>query len=108
VHNGGLIVPGLRMMQKSLASGTAGLPYDERVSQMNLATETGDGIANGALLAVTGLIENAMRRFAADYQLILTGGDADVLAESLSVPAIIDRKLVLSGLAVFCDGKQNP
>ena len=104
-HLGGLIGPGLIMMKQSLASNTAGLPFNTEPYPMQLAAETNVAIANGVLLAAAGLIENAMRRFAANHQLILTGGDAEIVAESLAMSLIVDKELVVKGLAAVCSGE---
>ncbi|MGR8931629.1 MAG: type III pantothenate kinase [Gammaproteobacteria bacterium] len=106
-HLGGLISPGLLMMQKALAANTADLPFESKSYRMSLATETLAGIANGVFAAATGMIDNVMRRLASDCQLILTGGDADKVTASLSAPAVVDKSLVFKGLSVFCSGNQN-
>lgn len=105
-HLGGVIAPGLSLMKKALVSNTADLSVAAQVHHVKLATETGAAIANGVLMAVTGLIEQATRRVTVSYQLIVTGGDAGIVATSLSIPLVIDDKLVLKGLAVFCSGDQ--
>ena len=106
-HLGGVICPGLVMMKRALAANTADLPFNGQLYQAGLATDTEAAIANGVLLAAVGLITNMMQRFEGDYQLVMTGGDAEIVAESITVPAIIDRELVLKGLSIYCDGEQT-
>lgn len=101
-HLGGLIAPGLNLMQKALVAETADLTFSAQNQQLVLANETHAAIANGVLMAAAGLIENAVRELAPRSRLILTGGDAELLAEFLSLAPALDRALVLKGLAVFC------
>lgn len=105
-HQGGLIAPGLALMKKALVSNAADLSFTAQSHQMQLATETNAAIANGVFLAAVGLIEQAMQAFSPEYQLILTGGDAEIVAEALSISSAIDKELVLKGLAVFGSGER--
>ncbi|MDD2738986.1 MAG: type III pantothenate kinase [Methylomonas lenta] len=106
-HLGGLICPGLNLMKQALASNTADLTFNTEPYQTNLATATKPGIANGVLLAATGLVEAAIRQLDDSYQLIFTGGDAMTVAGSVSRPILLDQNLVLKGLSVFCQGAQT-
>ena len=106
-HLGGLICPGLIMMKKSLASNTADLSFNAQTGQTGLAAETSAAIANGVLTAVLGLINQVMQGFNNHYQLVLTGGDAEIVAQSLAMPSILDRELVLKGLSIYCAGEQT-
>jgi len=38
-------------------------------------------------------------------QLILTGGDAEIIAKQLGIKPVIDTDLVLRGLAIVLEGK---
>ncbi|MDD2759196.1 MAG: type III pantothenate kinase [Methylomonas sp.] len=104
-HLGGLICPGLVMMKQSLAANTAQLTFDPQPFDFGLASETNVAIANGALAAAVGLVEHTMQRYASGCRLILTGGDAEMLAASLAMPSIQDKELVLKGLAMYCSGE---
>ena len=103
-HLGGLICPGLITMQKALASNTADLTFNARVYRTEPANSTDAAIANGVLMAALGMVEHSVRQFSSSYRLLLTGGDANTLALSLSRPCVVDEKLVLKGLSVFCEG----
>jgi type III pantothenate kinase len=87
-------------MRQSLASGTAALPFAAHNQPPHLANATVNAIDSGTLLAAAGLIEAAMRRYAADYRLLLCGGDAPLLAQVIDCPAVIDMDLVLKGLLI--------
>jgi pantothenate kinase type III len=45
-----------------------------------------------------------MQKLGYDYQLVLTGGDADILARGLNRPGIVDDYLIFKGLSLFCQG----
>ncbi|MEY4718965.1 MAG: hypothetical protein RL563_1583, partial [Pseudomonadota bacterium] len=66
------------------------------------ATETRQAIASGIVMAVVGLIEGSLSRWAPNARLILTGGDAEFVTEALSLTNILDPLLVFRGLALFC------
>ena len=96
---GGLILPGLELMRRSLARNTAGLP-DARGVFRELPTNTDDAIVSGAVQATLGAIERMACRLAgADFCILLSGGAADVLAPHLDLPLRRVDNLVLEGLA---------
>jgi len=104
-HQGGLISPGLMLMKQSLAQGTAALQLDASVYEDGLANFTEAAIYNGTLMAASGLIEQIMVKQKHSLQLILTGGDAELIARQLSCEAIIDPNLVLQGLAIVAESE---
>ena len=99
-HQGGMISPGLTLMKKSLAIGTDLLAFNEASYGIGPANFTEAAIYSGTLNAATGLIEQVLSRQDATLTIILTGGDADIIAKQLSFNVIIDLNLVLRGLAV--------
>ena len=102
LHRGGVIVPGLRLMQQALATNTADLGFNRQAHQIALAQHTDAGIANGVLAAAVGAIETICQQLDGEFQLLMTGGDADVIASALSIPSTIDVELVLKGLSIYC------
>ena len=98
-HLGGLIAPGLTLMKKSLAQGAEDLEFFEQQFPLGLADNTEAAIYNGTLFSIVGLIENFMFKNQG-FQAILTGGDAETVANELSMHSIIQTDLVLQGLAV--------
>lgn len=104
-HLGGLISPGLMLMKKSLLQGTADLPFSEVVPCPGLADDTEAGIYCGTLYAAAGLIELALSRQPDQQNVILTGGDAGVIARNLAVRTVVEPDFVLKGLALYCDDK---
>ncbi len=101
VHKGGLISPGIALMKKALAVETANLFYKNSAYPIGLATVTESAIYNGTLYAALGLIERVLTQQSPDTQLILTGGDAALIAAQLSTPFIIDTELVFKGLSII-------
>lgn len=103
-HLGGLISPGLSLMKKSLAQGTETLQFSETRHPPGLANYTEAAIYSGTLSASIGLIEHVLSKQPKNTQLILTGGDAQLIAEQLAFTPIIDPDLVLRGLLVVLEG----
>ncbi len=97
-HQGGLICAGLSLMKNALATNTADLPLANSVHNIGLATETQAAIFNGTLFAACGLIEKTMQKLPENTQLVLTGGDAKIIATQLEHPFILESNLVLQGL----------
>jgi type III pantothenate kinase len=104
---GGLIVPGLRLMQERLASNTVGIAFEE--GQMrDFPANTADALHTGALSAMIGAIASMMLKLERDAGIqprcILSGGDASVLASALrsfgqiANNVVIVDNLVLQGL----------
>jgi type III pantothenate kinase len=118
VFIGGLILPGLNLMQQSLGLATAQLPKFEASSHSveNLtadifAKNTADAIYSGALLAITGaitLMAHELHNHSKQVPfVVLSGGNAPVIYQQLikqtltariTQPAIMVDNLVLQGL----------
>ncbi len=110
---GGLILPGLNLMQQSLGLATALLPkaefHDDSSSQPAqeiFAKCTTDAIYNGALQAATGAIEHMVTalntRSGQPPHIVISGGNASLIADNLkshvtNQVSIVDN-LVLQGL----------
>ncbi len=100
VHLGGYISPGLRLMREALWQGTAKVQVD-RVESLNMlvpGTCTQNAVNRGCLLAVVATIEKLASQYPAS--IVITGGDATVVAEALSLTSDHVPDLVLDGLAV--------
>lgn len=104
VFRGGIIVPGIVLMQQALTGNTAGLkPLPGRFT--DFPDNTGDAIASGALQALAGAVE----RMAAQAQVkdcVLSGGAAPLLEPQLRLAVTRVEQLVLEGLvrmAVECE-----
>jgi type III pantothenate kinase len=106
-HCGGLISPGLLSMKKALAADTVALGFNPLQCGGGLADTTAAGIDNGTLLAAVGLIEAVLNRQDQSCQLILSGGDAALIAAQLQLPCIVDAELVLKGLSLYCAAEEG-
>jgi len=102
---GGLIMPGVGVMLRTLANNTAQLSVGEG-SVMDFPTNTQNAMHTGCLVAVIGAIQRQWQLLQAlDQQtpaILLSGGDAEVLAKhlpaDLAEKTIIVDNLVLRGL----------
>ena len=97
---GGMIMPGLGLMLRSLHEGTAALP-DQDGDFFTYPTQTVDAIASGCQHAQAGAIERlyAMeQRGTPDVVCVLSGGAAGAVAPRLSIPFEPHDNLVLEGL----------
>jgi len=103
VHLGGMIMPGLSLMQNSLYKGTANLVIGSDLHALGLANNTEAAIYNGKLSAVKGFIESGVSHIDSPKSVILTGGDACFIAESLNLQAIVDTSLIFKGLAIIAN-----
>lgn len=105
-HQGGMISPGLTLMKNALVQGTAALKSDDTHYPFEPANSTEAAIYSGTLAAAVGLIEHVMSKQPTNLQLILTGGDAELIAGQLNVaPSIVDKDLVLRGLLCVLEGR---
>ena len=100
VHQGGYIVPGLRLLQESLWQGTDRVKVDQSASgeQPIPGVTTEQAVSHGSTLMLVAFIE----RLAAEHraELIITGGDALLLKSQLASKADYCPDLVLDGLSV--------
>jgi type III pantothenate kinase len=100
VFKGGVIMPGVGLMLRSLHEGTAALP-DQDGEFFAYPTQTVDAIASGCQHAQAGAIERLHaneRRIERDLVCILSGGAAGAVAPRLSIPFQLQDNLVLEGL----------
>ena len=113
-HLGGLILPGLGLLEGLLDRAGTGLQAQNAVdndgnvppsAQLYWQRDTSSARCYGPPLALAALVERAcvaLARFGAPapVRLLLTGGDADRLAGWLGRPAELRPLLVLEGLAL--------
>ena len=105
-HHGGVIAPGVKLMQDALIYGTHALERGEWVSADYFGRDTETGIQNGSLAAAAGLIEKLVVEADAALQcqstLVLCGGGAELVASRLRISCVLIPDLVLRGLAIIC------
>jgi len=108
-HLGGFIVPGPRLMVRSLHAGTSDLAdrsaWGGEADATRFPTNTREAIEQGCLVALAGLVDRAVDRIAERSgrppTIVLTGGDALLLMPALRRRVEIVPDLVLQGLACF-------
>lgn len=102
---GGMIVPGVRLMQLALNTNTARLPYANGQYEPFPKTTT-DAIYTGILSALSSTIETMAKRLAEHYLIseircVISGGDAKLVSPYLSYPYQLVDELVLCGLTII-------
>lgn len=98
-HGGGLITPGVTSMRTALRAATQLRPTHMPDEHAWLARDTDSAIATGTLRSAVALLDAAASDLAPD-RLLLTGGEAAMLAARLNRVWQIAPHLVLEGLAV--------
>jgi type III pantothenate kinase len=103
IHRGGVIAPGMQMMKRALQHETHELEYCGQRYALGLASATEHAIDSGVLYACIGLLERILREQDEGTHLLLTGGDAALIAPYLSYTAHLETNLVLQGLSVILE-----
>jgi type III pantothenate kinase len=103
---GGLIAPGLRLMQESLNNKTALLPFVELARPIELigrdtASSIRAGIVFGAASLCDGIIDRLVKKECRGFKIIVTGGDAALVKSHSRYLKIIEEDLILKGLAMI-------
>jgi type III pantothenate kinase len=115
VHLGGMIVPGLSMMADALHMSTSEIPPAKKSGSASatgmsaFGNTTESAVQNGALTAIGGAVERAVRLMrAARYRpkVVLTGGDASRILKLLDANLLHRPNLVLEGLAFMVQSDQ--
>ena len=101
-HEGGWIVPGLRMMRAALLAGTAGIriPDTDPEAAAMPGRDTAEAVGHGSTLMAQDFVArrfDAFRRRCPDAVLFVTGGDGPKIV-GLEQPAQVVPELVLDGL----------
>jgi type III pantothenate kinase len=101
VFLGGFIVPGYTLMRSALAANTARLVLQEGGFSF-FPDNTGDAIASGALNALAGAVDRMVRYMNETAEgepcVMLSGGDAAVVAPLINQRVQVVDNLVLEGL----------
>ena len=99
-HLGGYILPGLVLMRAALWQGTdkVQVESEESINMLVPGTSTENAVNRGCLLAAVATIEKLASQYPAS--VVMTGGDAVVLADALSLQSEHRADLVLEGLAI--------
>lgn len=99
---GGNISPGVKMRLRAMHEMTARLPLtDPGIIRERVGQTTETALRHGGQLGAVYEIEGLYRRLLTDYpdlELVMTGGDAELLSGALHVPYVVYPNLVLCGL----------
>lgn len=111
-HDGGYILPGIQAMKKSLRQETAARDIEMTGSRISLlpGSSTRACVEAGIYHAAVSLIEAVYReqvKLHGQLQCIMTGGDAEPVQELLNFEARLVVDLVLGGLEILADEKEN-
>jgi type III pantothenate kinase len=112
-HLGGVIAPGVGLMQSSLRKDTSDIDLHAKRSSGNdeglFAKSTAGAIASGSVFSLAALAERGVRELGQvcghEPALILTGGDAELVARQCQVPCIVVPELVLEGLNLIAENE---
>ncbi len=101
---GGFILPGKRLMHESLVSGTHALnEFSGKV--VEFPKNTADGMASGVALSMSSSVQAAWQRLASKNVpapiCLVTGGDAEWLANYVQIGVIIAPRLIMEGLLIM-------
>ena len=105
-HRGGMILPGVGMLQQVLLENTA-MGSENRHSELAglLSAGTEEAVNSGALYMAAATIDRVVADMAAEQderlQLVITGGDAGRIQTLLTCSARHDPELVLKGLVML-------
>jgi len=102
---GGAILPGMQMGCDALHAGTSQLPRIEpEMPRSVFGRNTHDAIVNGAAYGVVGALRELVERYATELrewpQLVLTGGNAAMVAELADFVDAVVPDLCLMGIAL--------
>ncbi|HYR05544.1 MAG TPA: type III pantothenate kinase [Gallionella sp.] len=99
---GGLILPGVELMQRSLCDATARLQVSQAGEYSPFPLNTADALYSGVLQASCGAIERQHALLGdSSAPVVLSGGAAAMLRDRLNVPLRIVDNLVLQGLLLI-------
>ena len=100
-HQGGLIMPGLSALQHSFEKFASG---EKTFLLKPLTDNTGDAWASGTSCMLIDTLRARVEQYLQTYpnlQILLTGGDAKLLALHLQQALVIKPHLVLEGLRIY-------
>jgi len=108
-HMGGWIAPGLKMLRETVANKTGRVFDFEYLAPLLLPGEdTANCVANGALAQIVGMVHQArslISMHTSDFDVIISGGDKDIISKNISFASLLHDNLVLAGLARICNAK---
>ena len=109
---GGLIVPGLKLMQESLNKKTALLPFVElsrpiEIIGRDTISSIRAGIVYGTVSLCDGIINRLLKKECKGFKVIATGGDTHLIKPYSSYLSTIEDSLILKGLAFIYQSQKS-
>ncbi len=109
---GGLMFPGLRLMQASLDKGAELLPYVELSRPIELigrdtVSSIRSGIVFGTASLCDGIISKLLLKECRGFKVLVTGGDAALIKPYSSYLQILEEHLILKGLSLIYKSQKN-
>lgn len=106
-HLGGYIVPGSDMQIKALLSNTKNVFVGDETDNTTLATNTTQAVVAGVRNMLASFVKQTIKemehKFSTPITLIMTGGGAEELAAIIRIHGILEKNLVLEGLALVAN-----
>ena len=107
-HMGGLIVPGLNLMQGQLTGVASGIKLEpNKPFELKFGRTTTECVNNGAGRAIVGLIDHVVAEMTKQHgkrlACIITGGDGERINALLQDEFTFDPHLVLHGLSLLAE-----
>lgn len=103
-HLGGYIVPGYAMQLAALDTQTAAVGRSSQVPGAGFGRNTGTAVAHGVLLGLAALIDRAQVELEQAVKdtctVVLTGGDAAVIAPFLKSAPVMEPDLLFRGMVI--------
>lgn len=107
VFEGGVILPGAKLMHDALTNNTAGIQSEYRDTVQIVGKSTSECVNSGVGYGLVGAVERVVfemeKVINRPVKILLTGGAAAVLQARLRVPVSVHPDLVLSGLTVLAE-----
>jgi type III pantothenate kinase len=107
-HLGGLIMPGMRMMQQALLVGTQKID-DIQGSATVLANCTEDAVIGGCthllVAGLDGLYKKYCKQLGVELFCVVTGGDGEIVAKAMESNCHYEQDLILYGLHLVAQAK---
>ncbi|SIS86104.1 type III pantothenate kinase [Neptunomonas antarctica] len=103
VHQGGYIIPGLRLMRESLLRNTAQVRFDQDHTGMAMrpGVNTTEAVMHGCSYLFQSLAHSLKDEADAETELFITGGDGELM-HSMMASGLFEPDLVMEGLVWVC------
>ena len=104
IYVGGVIAPGIKLSMLNLTKSTALLPkFNLKNKKINFGKNTKDALNAGFIWGYEGLVNNIIskitRNWKMNYEIILTGGYANLFKKFIKRRTIVDQDITIKGVA---------